>query len=113
LCDIVALSDHLGKIVSTAHGEGKKVFATEIQAEPWEPGQLVHLEKEPARSCSSCNMESCFNIVSSVDVDLSLMWGLEYWCYQEEAYRDGSWWGSVRDILTRTGGRTTAVPPRI
>lgn len=88
-------------IISYAEERGKKMWVTELQAEPWEPGQLVHLTEGGAISCWPGSFLRDFNDITAMNVDTVLLWGVEYWIYRKDVRKDDSWVKTARDILAR------------
>jgi len=78
---------------------GKEVWITELQAEPWDPGVLVHTEENPSLTASPEMLLESFNEVRSLGIKTVLIWGVEYWVYREKHYKDSSWLDAVRSIL--------------
>ncbi len=90
---------YLGELIAQAKQHSDKVCVTELQAEPWEPGQLVHIGKEQPKTASIGKMMVYFNEVKNQDVDIILLWGAEYWYYRKEMCNDASWWNTGKELL--------------
>ncbi len=86
-------------VINKAHRAGKKVWVTELQAEPWEPGELVHKAEENPKTASTDMILTAFNELQSLGIDAVLLWGVEYWCYRQERYEDSSWWRKAINLI--------------
>jgi hypothetical protein len=89
---------YLQQFVSYADNQGKPLWVTELQAEPWEPGELVHTGKEQALTCSPQDLITSFKELRSLDVDAIFLWGVEYWLYRHQQYQVKSWIKAFRKI---------------
>lgn len=79
-------------IASLAESKKKRVWITELQAEPWEPGQLVHLLETNAITCWPEDFGGTFKEFEPLGIDTVLLWGAEYWHYRKTKFGDKSWW---------------------
>ncbi|MBL7158319.1 MAG: beta-galactosidase [Candidatus Omnitrophica bacterium] len=87
------------KITDRVRRSGKEVWITELQAEPWDPGILVHMKESPSLTASPGALLESFNEVRFLGIKTVLIWGVEYWIYREKRYKDSSWLNAVRSIL--------------
>ena len=78
----------------------KKVWVTELQAEPWEPGELVHKEVTEPVSTWPNMMSVSLHEMRSLGIDTLLLWGAEYWIYRKNRYKDKGWWVTATNLLT-------------
>lgn len=92
---------YFGDIIAYAKSRDKELWVSELQAEPWEPGQLVHLKEGEAISCSPANYAGTFRDIRSLGIDVILLWGVEYWHYRREAHNDSSWLEEAAAILKK------------
>ncbi len=92
---------YLKKFVTYASARNKKTWITELQAEPWEPGELVHLSKEPAITCAAGQLLSLFGEMNSLGIDTVFLWGVEYWYFRQEFRGDDSWISSALHLLSQ------------
>lgn len=90
---------YFSKIVNYAKEAGKKVWITELQAEPWEPGELVHKKKTQPITAKAEAISSVFNEFGSLGIDTVLLWGSEYWHFRKTQHGDESWWKKAEDLL--------------
>ncbi|NQU94859.1 MAG: beta-galactosidase [Candidatus Omnitrophica bacterium] len=86
---------YFAPIIQNAKKEGKDVWVTELQAEPWEPGQVVHEGEEDPLTVSPSLMAEYLDEVLSLGIDTVLLWGAEYWLYRKERYGDTGWLDKV------------------
>ncbi|MFH1552662.1 MAG: beta-galactosidase [Candidatus Omnitrophota bacterium] len=90
---------YFSNLLAAIEKGGKKVWLTELQAEPWEPGQLVYMEKaRPLSGDPELAME-VLREFQELGVNTVLLWGAEYWRYRAQNYGDTQWQDTVRDIL--------------
>lgn len=86
-------------ILELAKKKNKKVWATEVQAEPWEPGQLVHKGPEDPKTISVEDIKGYCNELTALGIDTIFLWGGEYWIYRKDEHKDKTWYNAVMDIL--------------
>jgi hypothetical protein len=98
-----------GKWRTTAHGQGKRAWVTEAQAEPWEPGSpgVAH-----PRSTSPEEMSRLFQGLKGEGYGTVLLWGSEYWLWRADQ-GDDTWMNAVhRMLLAETAASVgTGGPP--
>jgi len=92
--------DYLKTLIQKAALAKKPVWVTELQAEPWEPGQLVHMREEPAITCGAQNFLQTFEELRSLGIKTIFLWGSEYWIYRQQMYHDDTWIKTFRQIRT-------------
>lgn len=90
---------YFGDIIAYAKSRHKELWVSELQAEPWEPGQLVHLEEKESITCSPENYAETFKDIRLLGINVVLLWGVEYWFYRKEVHNDYSWLKEAREIL--------------
>ena len=88
------------EILDLAKDHDKKVWITELQSEPWEPGHLVHMESERPPTGWPQMMAENFEELRDLGFDTILLWGTEYWRFRELAYEDQMWWDTYKDLKT-------------
>ena len=86
-------------ILRRAQGEDKEVWVTELQAEPWEPGELVHKEGQNAPSASPEMTKEYFADLKQQGFKTILLWGAEYWYYQKTRNDNNNWWAMAEQII--------------
>lgn len=91
--------NYLKQFIARASSQEKKVWVTELQAEPWEPGELIHLGKGPPVTCELGIVSVTLKELHSLGIDTVLLWGVEYWFYREKIHCDSSWLESVLNYL--------------
>lgn len=77
---------------------GKKVWVTELQAEPWEPGHLVYKPEEEPKTSSPLETYEAFTELKDEGVEVFLFWGVEYWVYRKKNYNDDRWYELLKRI---------------
>ncbi len=90
---------YFSKVLALAQSKGKKAWIAELQAEPWEPGQLVHKGEGAVLTSAPEMMAELFREFRELGVDAILLWGAEYWHFRKIRYGDTEWQGTVSDIL--------------
>jgi hypothetical protein len=79
---------------------GKKpVWVTELQAEPWEPDQLVYRERTVPPTGNPAIAQQGIQELHGIGIHTVLLWGAEYWQFREVRHQDSQWWGVVRALL--------------
>ena len=86
-----ARKKYFGGLVGRITKEGKEVWVTELQAEPWEPGHLAYKGEEVPDTDSPADTEKVFIEMRGLGVDTFLLWGAEYWIFRRERYGDTRW----------------------
>ncbi len=86
-------------ILRTAKEEGKEAWVMELQAEPWEPGKLVHTKGESAPSASPEMTREYFLDLRQEGFTTILLWGAEYWYYQKMRNNNDAWWEMAEEIV--------------
>lgn len=92
-------SECFAGIIKRARQHGKAVWITELQAEPWEPGEVVHKGKEEPSTVWPDMIDVAFREIRSLGVDTIFLWGVEYWYFRKEHHHDESWWEKASRIL--------------
>ncbi len=93
------LKSYLNRIIRRANTAGKQVWVTELQAEPWEPGQLVHKISRPPATASPENFKALFKQLRDLGVETIFLWGGEYWYFRKNRHNDASWEAAVFELL--------------
>ena len=75
---------------ATAHQT--PVWLTELQAEPWEPGQIVHAERGEAASVTPAIAGDLVERVGRFGLPVVLLWGVEHWYARRVRFGDDRWW---------------------
>lgn len=86
-------------ILKLAEEEGKEAWVTELQAEPWEPGKLVHKMEGNSPSASPEMTKEYFQDLRRQGFTAILLWGAEYWYYQKTRNNNDAWWKMVEEII--------------
>ncbi|MGE5279237.1 MAG: beta-galactosidase [Deltaproteobacteria bacterium] len=89
---------YLEQIARAAVRRNKPFWVTELQAEPWEPGQLVHAARGMALTCGPANIEEGFREAKRLGADTVFLWGVEYWFFRQQVFGDPSWLEAVRRL---------------
>ena len=90
--------EYFADLVGRIRKEGKKVWVTELQAEPWEPGHLAYVGEEPPRTDDPRKTEAFFGEMRGLGIDTFLLWGAEYWIFREDKYGDTRWLDMVSGL---------------
>ena len=92
---------YLDEFIRYAVRHDKNIWITELQAEPWEPGELVYLGKEQPFTCDAGQYLSTFKDMSSLGINTILLWGVEYWYFRKEFRGDNSWVNAALRLVSR------------
>jgi hypothetical protein len=95
---------YFSKLIHLIKRKGKQAWVTELQAEPWEPGQLVYKGEKAASTCSPQMTKEVFKEVRELGVDTILFWGAEYWYFRKIRHGDERWQKMVLDVLKENKG---------
>jgi hypothetical protein len=87
--------DHVRRWQRIAREQGKRLWITEAQAEPWEASARTHGDP---RSVGPSDMVSLATGLVDLDVEALLLWGSEYWLWRD-ANGDARWIESAAEIL--------------
>jgi hypothetical protein len=95
-------AEYFSKVLKLVKKKGKRVWIMELQAEPWEPGMLVHMTKErPPSGWPEVARES-FSEFRRLGFPVIFFWGAEYWYYRSIRQEDAHWWDMARDVLRKS-----------
>ena len=83
-----------------ARQAGKPAWIIEAQAEPWEPGRVVYLDAQPARSVRPSTAVRLVRRLQTAGFENILLWGVEYWYMRRQRHRDPDWWQSLPAFFT-------------
>ena len=91
---------YFSKLIREARRCGKKVWITELQAEPWEAGKLVHKSPERPVSIWPDMIQRTFTEMKTLGIDAVFLWGAEYWHFRKTRHSDQTWMDKVKHILS-------------
>jgi hypothetical protein len=77
------------------------VWLTELQAEPWEPGQVVHTRSGDAASVTPAIAGEMLDRVGRLRLPVVLLWGVEHWYARRVHDGDDRWWRLFVDRFGR------------
>jgi len=77
----------------------KIAWVTELQAEPWEPGEIAHVGEGDAKTASPEALVAALSEIRSLGIKTVLLWGSEYWYYRKTRYNDTRWWQAAESLL--------------
>lgn len=86
------------QICDRIRNEKKQVWITELQAEPWEPGEIV-TKKEYPPSFSVNDFEKNINFAKELNPEIIFLWGFEYW-YWKKQNGDPKYWNEAERIIS-------------
>ncbi|HTL47202.1 MAG TPA: beta-galactosidase [Verrucomicrobiae bacterium] len=92
-------NSYFSELLARAKAVGKKVWIMELQAEPWEPGELVHVGKERPPTGWPESVRESFAEFQKIGFHTILLWGGEYWLYRLVQHQDENWWDMVMDFF--------------
>jgi hypothetical protein len=85
------------KNIAQIKSSGKQVWLTELQAEPWEPKELVTSKENPP-SCLPQDIVENSRRVLNWGLDGLFFWGFEYWYWRKEQ-GDSRYWNSTKRAI--------------
>lgn len=80
----------------------REAWIAEAQAEPWEPNQLVAMQKLDYPSASPLRAENLVTTLGGMGYGTVLLWGCEYWLWQKHQGRN-LWWWTVKRLTALSG----------
>ncbi|HUD19041.1 MAG TPA: hypothetical protein VMR81_01160 [Patescibacteria group bacterium] len=83
---------------------GKQTWITESQAEPWEQGGYVHLEKTNYPSSDPEQAQKLAQSLIKTGYSPILLWGSEYW-YWHKVNGNTSWWDAMEKFMNDERGK--------
>jgi hypothetical protein len=84
-------SNYIKPFIRRAEIQNKPMWITELQAEPWEPGELVHMFEAAPLTCGPETFMQTFRELRDMKVKTILLWGVEYWIYRAKTFKDEEW----------------------
>ena len=90
---------YLSSILQRPRRGRKPVWVTELQAEPWEPNQLVYTAPAPPPTGDPSLLPQNIEELRALGIETVLLWGAEYWQFRKTRYQDAAWWDEVRRLL--------------
>ncbi len=91
--------EYLASILKRPTRGKKPVWVTELQAEPWEPDQLVYTGREIPPTGDPAIAQRSVQEVRALGINTILLWGAEYWQFRKARRRDAHWWDVVHGLL--------------
>jgi len=91
--------EYLASILQRPTRGNKPVWVTEVQAEPWEPDQLVYTQWEQPPTGDPAIVDESLQELHDVGITTALLWGAEYWQFRKTRYDDSRWWDKIRALL--------------
>lgn len=95
-------SERFDYILKMAHKKDVDVWVMELQAEPWEPGELVHTQKHNPPSISPEAVETYYAELKNAGFKTIFLWGVEYWYYQKKVNTNEQWWDMAKNIINES-----------
>jgi hypothetical protein len=90
---------NIKKIVEEIKKAGKSVWLTELQAEPWEQGEIVTSKIDPP-SFPPEQFEKNLEYAGELDPKVTLLWGFEFW-YMRKLKGDPRYWNAAKDEIIK------------
>ncbi|MBV9357661.1 MAG: beta-galactosidase [Chloroflexi bacterium] len=91
----------LSTYIQAAADRRTPVWVTELQAEPWEPGQIVHVRPGDPTSTTPAIAGEMLDRVRRLGLPVALLWGVEYWYARRTRFGDDRWWRLFEDHFGR------------
>jgi len=83
------------RLIAKAKKANKKIWISELQAEPWEPKELVSSKENPP-SFLPQDFKKNFNEIINWRVDNVFLWGFEYWLWKK-GKGDERYWAEAKN----------------
>lgn len=77
---------------------GKQFWITELQSEPWEPGEIITNRINPP-SFLPKHLKQNYDYVKEFNPEAVLFWGFEWW-YQKKIQGDTRYWKEAKKVLS-------------
>lgn len=77
--------------------EGKSAWIAELQAEPWEPDEIVTKKKNPP-SFLPKHFKKNLSYAKDLNPEVTLLWGFEYW-YWKKVNGDNRYWEEAKSTI--------------
>ena len=90
---------YLTSILKQPRRGDKPVWVTELQAEPWEPKQLVYTASPTPPTGDPALLANTIEELRALGIDTVSLWGAEYWQFRRVRYHDDAWWNEVCRLL--------------
>lgn len=78
------------------------LYITELQAEPWELGELVTNKDNPP-SFTPTDFEKNLNYILEFKPKVIFLWGFEYWLWRKIKHNDNRYWSGAKKLTTKYG----------
>ena len=88
------------KLVGKIKRHQKKFWITELQAEPWEPGEVLTKKKNPPSFILE-DFEKNLNFILKLNPEVVLFWGFEYWLYRKLKKDDDRYWNEAKRVILK------------
>lgn len=76
----------------------KEAWISELQAEPWEPNQLVAIKQVDYPSASPQQVTSLVETLQNIGYATVMLWGCEYWYWHQQQGRN-HWWQGIQQLI--------------
>lgn len=87
------------KIFKDTRASNKEVWLAELQAEPWEPDEIVTKKKNPPSFLPE-HLKTNLKYGQDLGVNVILLWGFEYW-YLRKSLGDNRYWNAAKDMFKK------------
>lgn len=78
--------------------QGKEFWLAELQMEPWEPGELSTIKKDPPSFLPAHFLEN-LNYSKTLNPSVNMLWGFEFW-YWRKLNGDRRYWTEAEKIAS-------------
>ncbi|MBP9759600.1 beta-galactosidase [Candidatus Dojkabacteria bacterium] len=87
----------MSRISDTIKNAGKELYIAELQAEPWESGEIVTRKDNPGSFLPS-HFTKNLDYARKMNPEVVLLWGFEYWLMRKEK-GDLRYWNEAKEIF--------------
>ncbi len=102
---IPLLAPPLRQIAATALSARRRLWITELQAEPWERTDVQSLGPEQIGSVSPARVQRNLRLVTRAGAERVYLWGAEWWRYSAECHGDRGYWDLARGLFATSLAR--------
>jgi hypothetical protein len=88
----------LRRQAAVARRLGKEFWVTELQAEPWENGDILTMDSSAIGSISPERIRSNLELARRTTAARIYLWGAEWWCYMADRRGDGRYLEVARKL---------------
>lgn len=89
--------DEFQQIAENIKNKDKEFWVSEVQMEPWEPGEVITSLVNPP-SCLPEHLATNLQLAKEVNPSAIFLWGFEWWCFKKEN-GDSRYWNEAKCLI--------------